>query len=145
MPSVSRKVSIKAPVEKVFGFVVNPENWTKYVTSLVDVKDVSSPGAEKGTTFRWTYRMVGLNFSGKGAVTENVKNKKFGLKMSGSFPIEETYTFSKSDEGTELDVEIQYDMPGKVLSLMPQKLIEKMNRKESEAVLGKIKIFCESA
>lgn len=69
MANITRTIVIKAPVEKVFGFVTYPDNWTKYVTSLVDVRDVSSKGVEKGTTFAWQYRMLGINFGGKGTVT----------------------------------------------------------------------------
>src|SRR5512134_1024862 len=102
MSSITRKITISAPLDKVFTFVTSPDNWTKYVTSLVDVRDVSSPGAEKGTTFAWQYRMLGMNFGGKGTVTENVRNEKFGMKMEGGFAITENYRFRKVDGGTEL-------------------------------------------
>lgn len=145
MPTVTRKITIHAPVAKVFEFVTHAENWTRYVTSLVDVKDLSSPQIEPGTTFKWTYRMLGMNFHGIGRVTEHVKNKKFGLKMEGSFPILETYTFTKTEAGTELNAEIQYEMPGKIMSVIANKgLMEKVNKKEAENVLAKIKMFCES-
>ncbi len=145
MSTVSKKVLINAPVTKVFAFVINPENWTKYVTSLVEVKNVSSPNAEKGTTFNWTYRMLGMNFHGRGQVTENTKNKKFGLKMDGSFPITESYSFTSVENGTELSIEVEYEMPGKVMSVLTNKgLMEKINKKESDNVLSKIKLFCES-
>lgn len=145
MATISKKVAIKAPVEKVFGFVVNPENWTKYVTSLTDIRDLSSPDAEAGTTFRWEYRMMGMKFHGKGTVTEMLKNKRFGLRMEGSMPINESYLFTKTDSGTELSFDIHYELPGRIMSVVANKgLIEKINKKESEAVLSKIKMFCEA-
>jgi uncharacterized membrane protein len=145
MAIVAKKIVINAPVAKVFGFVTNPENWTKYVTSLVEVKNVSSPVAEKGSTFNWTYRMMGMNFHGRGHVTGNVKAKRFGLKMEGSFPITESYTFSAVEKGTELSIEVDYEMPGKIMSVVANKgLMEKINKKESENVLSKIKMLCEA-
>ncbi len=144
MPKISKKIVINSSVDKVFKFVTNPDNWTKYVTSLSDVRDVSSPKAEKGTTFKWTYRMLGMNFSGKGHVTENVKNARFGMKMEGSFPILETYLFTPVDKGTELSVEVEYEAPGKIMGVISNRgVIEKLNKKESENVLSKIKILCE--
>lgn len=144
MAKITRKVSINSSVGKVFDFVTSPDNWTKYVTSLVDVKDVSSPKVEQGTTFRWTYRMLGINLHGKGQVTENVKNKKFGLKMEGSFPIVETYSFASDGSGTELSVEVDYEVPGKIMSVIANKgLMEKINKKEAENVLNKVKMLCE--
>ncbi len=144
MASIAKKITINAPVEKVFAFLTDPENWTKYVTSLIDVKDVSSQKAEAGTTFKWTYRMFGMNFHGKGEVTENVRNKTFGLKMQGSFPIIESYTFASLPEGTELSFDIQYEIPGKIMGVLANKgLMEKLNKKETENVLSKVKLLCE--
>ncbi len=145
MPIVTKKVTINAPLSKVFEFVTNPDNWTRYVTSLIEVKELSSPNYEQGTTFKWTYRMLGMNFHGVGRVTENVKNRRFGLKMEGNFPILETYTFTKIEGGTELHTEVQYEMPGKIMSVIANRgLMEKVNKKEAENVLSKIKMFCEA-
>lgn len=144
MTTIAKKIIINAPVAKVFNFVTDPQNWTKYVTSLIDVKDISSEKIEKGTTFKWTYRMLGMNFHGKGYITEHTKNKRFGMKMEGSFPITETYEFEKTEEGTWLSVEIQYEMPSKIIGVVEQTgIIEKINKKEAEAVLSKIKLLCE--
>ena len=144
MAKVSRKIRINASVGKVFDFVTKPENWTKYVTSLSDIKDVSSSNVEPGTTFRWTYRMLGINFYGRGHVIENIKNKRFSMKMEGGFPIHETYTFSSDNGGTELLVEIEYEAPSKIMSVVAKGgLIEKINKKEADSVLTKIKLLCE--
>ncbi len=144
MASIIRKITIGAPIEKVFSFVTEPENWTKYVTSLMDVRDLTSRAVEKGTTFTWKYRMLGMDFGGKGTVTENVQNEKFGMKMEGGFPITENYAFRKVDGGTELTVEVIYETPGRIMQAVSKSgLVEKLNQKEADAVLEKIKILCE--
>ncbi len=144
MSKFSRKVKIKASPKEVFDFVVDPENWTKYVTSLVNVRDLKPKKARKGTKFKWTYRMLGMNFHGTGEITEFVQNKRFGLKMEGNHPIAENYTFASADGGTELTFEIEYEMPGKIMGVVSKTgLIEKLNKKESENVLSKVKMLCE--
>jgi ligand-binding SRPBCC domain-containing protein len=144
MATIARKIFINAPLEKVFQFVVSPENWTKYVTSLVDVRDVSSPDVEKGATFVWKYRMLGMDFGGKGTVTENVRNEKFGMKMEGGFPITENYGFKDVDGGTELTVEVIYETPSKIMQAVSKSgLVEKLNQKEADGVLEKVRMFCE--
>lgn len=144
MSTITRTITISAPLEKVFAFVTSPANWTRYVTSLVDVRDLSSQAVEKGTTFTWQYRMLGMNFGGKGTVTENVRNEKFGMKMEGGFPITENYGFRSVDGGTELSVEVIYDTPSKILQTVSKSgLVEKLNQKEADGVLEKIKILCE--
>ena len=144
MPNVKHAIVINAPVDKVFGFVTNPDNWTKYARSLEDIRDVSSKAVEKGTTFAWQYRMLGMHFDGKGMVTENVKNEKFGMMMEGGLPVTENFGFKKVNGGTELDVEVIYDIPGKLMQLLTENPVaDKVNRKVAEGVLEKIKTYCE--
>ncbi len=144
MTTVTRSIVIKAPVEKVFSFVVSPGNWMKYVTSLSDVKDVSSKNVEPGTTFVWEYRMLGVKLTGKGTVLENEKNSRFRMKMEGGFPITETYAFTQVNGGTKLNVDIEYETPGKVMSVISKSsVVEKLNQREADAVLDKIKMLCE--
>lgn len=143
MARISKKITINAPVEKVFNFLVNPSNWTKYVTNLTDIRDVSSDTLEPGTTFKWSYQMLGLKFHGKGHVTEKVNNSKFAKKMEGHFPVTESFTFTQLDKGMELAVDIEYELPGKVDAVAPKSVMEKINKKEAATVLEKIKTLCE--
>jgi anaerobic magnesium-protoporphyrin IX monomethyl ester cyclase len=142
---IVRKIRINAPVDKVFEYVTEPENWTHYVTSLVDIRNVSGKTLKAGTKYDWTYRMIGINFDGKGKVVDFQKNKKFSMEMEGAFPIREMFTFDGDDRVTELSFEIRYNVPGKVLGIVANRLvIEKMNVKEAVAVLNKVKDICES-
>ncbi len=144
MAKISKKIIINSPVDKVFQFVTTPDNWTKYVTSLTNVRDISSQNVEPGTTFSWEYRMLGVTFGGKGRIMENVKNSRFAMKMEGGFPIQENYTFTPVDGGTDLTVEISYDIPGKIMSTISKSsVVEKLNQKEADSVLEKIKTMCE--
>ena len=142
---VSKSVKINASVQKVFDYVTDPAHWTSFVTSLVDIRDLSNGLPEKGTTFQWTYRMLGINFEGNGNVVEYERNKKFGMEMDGAFPIRETYRFEHDTKTTVLSVDIEYEVPGKVLGVIANKLVvERVNMKEAEAVLKKIKAICEA-
>lgn len=144
MPTIKEKIIINAPLEKVFGFMTTPDNWTEYVTSLTSVTDFSSAGLEPGTTFAWEYRMLGVKLSGTGTVTDNAKNSVFGMKMAGAVPMSEYYTFAPSGDDTVLSVEITYELPGKVLEkIANSRIVEKLNQREAINVLEKIKLLCE--
>lgn len=145
MAHITRSININAPLSKVFDYVANPENWTRYVTSLLSVKNISSKVPDSGTTFEWVYRMLGVNFSGKGSIVEYEKNRRFVLRMEGSFPIKETYLFEDAKGNTNLTFEIDYEMPGRLLGIIKNsRIIEKLNMKEADAVLEKIKALCEA-
>lgn len=144
MPTIEQTILINAPVAKVYAMVANASNWTEYVTSLTDVSNVSSPGLEPGTTYDWEYRMLGVKLSGSGVVTENVFQKSFAMRMEGTIPMTEKYTMRELDGATELTVTIDYQMPGKVLEkIANSKLVEKLNKREGENVLAKVKLLCE--
>ena len=145
MAKVKESIEINAPLEKVFGFVTEPENWTRYVTSLQDVRDLSTEKPEVGTTFVWAYRMFGMTFNGTGKVTDLVPNEKFVMVMEGSMPIKETYTFSGAGGSTTLDAEIDYELPGRIGSVISNTSVaESLNAKESRMVLERIKVLCEA-
>ena len=145
MAHISKSIKINAPLSKVFDYVTTPENWTTYVTSLVDVRNVSDKTPKSGTTFEWTYRMMGMNFDGKGSIVEFEQNRRFAMEMEGSFPIRETFAFEEDAGATTIMFEIKYDVPGKVLSVISNSsVVEKMNAKEAAAVVERLKDICES-
>ena len=145
MSVIKESIVIDAPKSKVFDFVVNPQNWTRYVTGLVEVNNLSPGSPKKGSTCTWKYRMMGMNFSGKGTVTEYEKDKDFGWLMEGMIPIKEKFGFSdKGDGKMEFTFQIEYEVPGAILGEVADKLlIEKLNTLEVKNVLQKIKTICE--
>jgi ligand-binding SRPBCC domain-containing protein len=142
---IIRKININASISRVFEYVTNPDNWTHYVTSLVDVRNVSTKTLAAGTKYEWTYRMLGINLDGTGSIIEFEKDKKFAMEMEGAFPIRETFAFQGDEQSTLLTFEIRYNVPGKVLGVIADKLIiEKLNVTEAVAVLNKVKDICET-
>lgn len=144
MPTIEQKITINASVAKVYAMIANASNWTEYVSSLTDISNVSSPGLEPGTTYDWEYRMLGVKLSGTGVVTDNVPLKSFAMRMEGTIPMTEKYTMREVNGATELTIAIDYQMPGRVLEkIANSKLVEKLNIREGENVLAKVKLLCE--
>jgi anaerobic magnesium-protoporphyrin IX monomethyl ester cyclase len=143
--SISMSVKIKAPLKKVFAYVTTPENWPRFVTSLVDIRNLSTKSLRAGTKFEWTYRMLGVNLDGKGKVIEYTQDRHFSMEMGGAFPLREVYHFHGNSRETTLKLEIQYEVPGKVLGAIANRLVvEKLNKKEAAAVIKKVKDLCET-
>jgi ligand-binding SRPBCC domain-containing protein len=145
MGQISKSIKIKAPLPKVFAYVTNPENWTRYVPSLISVKNISNDPPVKGTTFDWTYRVLGMNFRGKGTVSAYVKDRKFAIQMHGAFPITETFLFEAEGDSTRLSFEVSYELPGKVLSVVSKMpVIERVHSREAGEVIKRLKDLCEA-
>lgn len=144
MSEIKQSIVINAPVSKVFEFVTNPANWPRYVTNLMDVKDMSPDIPAKGSTFTYQYKIMGFKVEGKGTVTENVKDKSFVLSFESVVPIKESYDFVDRGNGTtEFFFNLQYEVPGQILAVANKLLIEKLNTIEAKNVLQKIKAECE--
>ncbi len=144
MASIRRTIIINAPVEKVFSFMTTPGNWTRYVTSLSGVSNFSTEILEQGTTYTWEYRMLGVKMHGTGTITQYAKNTAFGMKMAGTIPINEQYRFTPSGNGTELAMEITYELPAKIFEKIASiSVVEKLNQREAQNILEKIQLFCE--
>jgi ligand-binding SRPBCC domain-containing protein len=144
MVTIKRTIVINAPVAKVFNFMTDPDNWTRYVTSLNSVSNFSTETLEQGTTYSWEYRMLGVKMNGTGTVTELSKNAVFAMKMAGTMPVSEHYTFSPTGDATELAMEMTYELPVKILEkIASSSIVEKLNQKEAQNILEKIKVFCE--
>lgn len=139
MPTISESIIINAPVDRVFRFVTNPENWTRYVESLSEVSNLSSPRMEPGTTFAWEYRAAGATRHGSGHVNQNVPNAKFSMSMDGGVELTETYTFTPREEGTELTVQIGYGGEEPPLEASPGGTEDE----EAGRILETIKKLCE--
>ena len=145
MASVKESVDIKLPVDKVFAYVADPENWTRYVTSLTEVKELSTDKVVEGTAFSWEYRMLGMKFGGKGLIEDYVPNSRFSMKMEGAFPIREVFEFEGSGDNTRLTFSIEYEIPNKILSVVANSsVVEGLNAKEVKNVLDKVKVLCEA-
>ncbi len=146
MAVINKSVAIKASPSKVFGFVTNPENWTRFVTNLVDIRDVSPDAPAIGSTFRWTFNMLGLKLSGSGTVSEYSKNKSFGFAFKSKVKISEHYDFiDKGDGVTELKVMVDFGIPVQLLNIIADnRLVVRLTKLEARNILDKIRVMCES-
>ena len=80
MAEIQKSSLIKAPVEKVFEYMDNPNNLPEIWPSLLEVKDVQrAPGGDI-SSYKWTYKMVGMRFEGTTETTENISNQHIVIK-----------------------------------------------------------------
>lgn len=146
MAVINKSVAIKASPGKVFGFVTDPDNWTRFVTNLVDVRDLSPDAPAKGSTFRWTFNLLGLKLTGSGTVSEYSRNKSFGFAFKSKVKISEHYDFIDRGNGvTELKVRVEFGMPLELLNIVANSgLAVRLGRLEAKNILDKIRVMCEA-
>ena len=141
MAKIVRDTLIKAPLEKVFSYLTDPKNELEWLPSLTDVRDVVGQGV--GKKWEWSYKMFGISFKGNSEVTEQVDNEKYVYKTMGGINSNWTFSFKKEDDGTRLNLDIEYTVPVPVLGKVAEKLALGQNEKEANLAIDNIKSILE--
>ena len=143
MAKLENSITINAPVEKVFDYMQTPTNLPEIWPSMVEAKDVQRlPNG--GTSFRWVYKMAGVRFEGTSEDIEVVANERVVNESKGGIEGRMIWTFEPEDPGTRVTSEIEYTVPIPLLGKLAERVIVKMNERESEVLLANLKIRMEA-
>ena len=138
MAKAEQSVFIKAPVNQVFSYAMEPANQPDFWPSLLETTDIE-PLPEGGFRNRWVYKMSGMRFKGTSETTEYVANRRVVNVTKGGIPSVQTWTFEPEPGGTKVTFAAEYTVPIPLLGKMAEALIVKMNQREAETLLGNLK------
>ena len=100
MGTMKKSITINAPVEKVFEYAENPENYPEIWPSLVEVKNIKElPNG--GHSFDWVYKMAGMRLNGSSENIEYVPNERTAARTSGGIESTVTWEYQPVDDGTK--------------------------------------------
>lgn len=147
MARLKKSISINAPVDKVHNTARDPHGWPTWYAGLGEEEEVQGDGGP-GTKATHRYTMAGVGFSVETEVTEDRTNDDGSCfhrnEFSGPLNGWQTWEYRPTDGGTEVTVEIDYTVPGKVLGKFADKLIvEKMQEREVQESLERLKLLVE--
>lgn len=145
MPKIEKSITIKAPVEKVFEFFIEPMNLLEVWPSLMEVKDVKKSPDGVVISWRWVYKMAGMRFEGISEITEYIPNRRWGMKTKGG-GIESTHlhTFQSEAGGTKMTLDIDFTVPIPLLGKLAEGFIVKLNEQEAESFYANLKARMEA-
>ncbi|MEO9320344.1 MAG: SRPBCC family protein [Nitrososphaera sp.] len=124
MTSLSYETTIKAPVEKVFGYCTDPENikeaWPPDI--VTSSQQLSGVKGEKGSTFKILGHYAGKDQEMRMMVIERWPNSKFTTRQTeGPFKTwESIQEFEGNESSTHIKHTIHYELPrtGKLLRMV---------------------------
>ena len=137
MKKIKKSILINAPVEKVFSYIADRENEIEWMPSMLEVFNYT--GSDKGDIFQWKYKMAGLLFEGKTKITEVLPNEKLRSVSKGGINCDFLFIFQPKNEGTLLELNIEYRVPMPVLGVLAEKAVLKRNERETDLALNNIK------
>lgn len=142
MRKFEKSVFIDTPVERVFDYMTWPSNLPDIWPSLIDVENVERK--EDGShRFDWTYKMAGVRFHGHSEATVTEKNRTVIARNEGGIGSTFRYRYEPSDGGTQLSLEVEYEVPRSVLEKLAEPIITRINEREADSLLKNLKELME--
>ncbi len=143
MVRVETSVVIKRPVEEVFKFMENPANDLRWQAGILESEQISEGPIGVGTTMRSASTFLGQRLESTVEVTEHEPNKKIAIKsLSGTIPIEASYTFEAVEEGTKIVLRGQGDVGG--VFKLAEPLVARAAQRQFEGNLATLKDILET-
>jgi uncharacterized protein YndB with AHSA1/START domain len=131
MVKIELSTEIKRPVEEVWTYATDPDKVPEWNPVVLESK-VSPPGPlRKGSKVHSVIKFLGRRFESTGEVTEYEVNKRFALKSTSPFPIEQTMTLTPAAGGTKI-TQVGVAEPGGFFKL-GEPIIARIAKKQFEA------------
>jgi carbon monoxide dehydrogenase subunit G len=148
MTRIEQSIEIEAPVEKVWAFVIDIENFAKTNPPEVEMEVLSKDeGPQRiGFTAKIRAKIGGNVFEVEDEITEMVANKRYsGRQKGGSLKrLEHTDLLEPTERGTKLTTIIDYELPYSLLGKIIDKLkVHKEMEKSGDYSLKKTKELLE--
>lgn len=144
MAKIEKSITINAPIKKVFEYFSKTELMPEWMPGMVEVKDIKHTEEGVGSNYKWVYKMVGKRFEGESVTEEFIPEKKAVVKTTGGINSLWTWNFEPYNDGTKVDVAVDYTIPIPVLGKIAEAVILKQNAREAELALANIKDKTES-
>lgn len=145
MLTVRDHIDIAAPVEDVFGYMDTPAHQADITPSLTrSVLIERLPNG--GSRAEYTYRLLGLSFSGEVHATDYVPNERIIWTMSGALQGTIRWYFEPRADGsqTRFTYAATYALPGpSVLHPVLTPLVRRYNEREVGALLRNLRAQVE--
>ncbi len=143
MAKADKEVWVKAPIEKIFGYIKEPSNWPEFWPSLVEIKDIQllPNGGHSG---RWVYKMLGMRFEGTGECTQIVPHQFLVIETKGGIRSTIAWTFRFWENKTRVTLTIEYKVPIPLLGKLAEAIIQKMNEQEGDLIVANLQAILEA-
>lgn len=139
MKTIVRDIRVEATVERVFDFLVDPNNLPEIWPNIVEVKNVKKSKDNQSFNFNWAYKMSGLLFEGKCETIEYTPYERLVVKSNKGLDSTITWRFQPSARETHVTLRFEYQIPSSLLKRTKEEVVIQENEHEVEALLQNLK------
>jgi uncharacterized membrane protein len=144
MFSVEISTVIRRPVEQVFAFLSDFENWPKWVPGSIEARKTSDGPTGHGTTWRGVSNVLGRRVESESEVIEFEPNRKITWKYKpGAIQQAKAQaTFEPDEGGTRFTLTLEGDSGGFLKLAEP--VFANLAKRQFEAGLANLKELMEA-
>jgi len=144
MAHIRKDIFVNVPLQQVFDMIYDFESIPKWMVGMEDVHNISPGERGEGSSFEWTYNMMGLKFAGSSRIVSLDPPRKAIIEATGGIDSTWAWTYVAEGEGTRLTCDLEYTVPGSGLGKIADRLVvERSNAKNLEQSLANIKTLAE--
>ncbi|MGQ4557454.1 SRPBCC family protein [Halobellus sp. GM3] len=143
MTTFEHTIEIAAPLETVFAFDSDPENWPRTMPSLRNLEIVER--TETGARMRSTYKLLGRSLDTELEMTVVEPNERLHVTVvgSGMNGAVENH-FSATDAGTQIALEADYEFGDSVLERLLEPVATRYTNRQFRTHLQNTKDLIEA-
>lgn len=143
MPTFEHTIEVAAPIDQVFQFGTDPENWQRSMPSLTDVEIVEE--TDGVLHIDATYRMLGTTMDGEleFTVVEPDAHTLTTFESPGMTG-EMHYHYSETDTGTKVVQRCDYEFGDSLLERVMEPVAKRYNKRQFKNALETTKELIEA-
>lgn len=138
MVSVSESIRIDSPVEPVFEYLDDPYNHAEVTPSVTNVQNVKRLD-NGGKRLDCTYTMAGIGLKTELEQTVHEPNRRMAFDMRSGIDGELELRLRGLTDGTKVTYRAEYEIPGRVMSLVVKPFAVTYNERELRTALENLK------
>jgi carbon monoxide dehydrogenase subunit G len=130
--------------EAVIDYVADPRNRPLYFPSLKSITDVKGDPRAVGTSWKWTFATLGMEFQGTGRCLKYEPGKLYSFRTEGGIDSTFTYEARPEGQGTRLTIRLEHGIPEAAKPRLPAESVgEAMKKAEAERVIQNLKAILD--
>ena len=147
MGHVRQMIHIDAPPAAAHAFLTDAARIAEWNSSVMEVKDVQGPLDTVGASYTAILKLGGRQLETRWETTrvEGQRLAEFVASSAAGGSATSTTTLEPADRGTDLMLEVDYELPGGFVGGMADKLfVERAIERDIKHSLENVKAICES-
>jgi len=143
MITIEQSVVINRPIEEVFEFVADQSKLPLWQSGVLESGVTSEGPMGVGTTYRYTFQLLGRKVETAGEITEYELNSRCSFKaQSGPFPLKGGFSFRAVNGGTRVTLAVEAEAAG--FFKLAEPIGARMLNRQFETNFGNLKDLLEA-